>query len=468
MSKKVIFIGVDVSKGYADFCILNSDKQRTEDNFQLDDQKEGHEKFKEKLVDLSASKTQVFVGLENTGGYERNWMNAVKQLSKKHPEIKIYKFNPKAVKHQIESLMKRVVDDSISAYGIALYMINHHQVLEKNWSKSLNKSDENTSEQLLHMMIMGLIKQRTAKLNQLEKLIYGVFPELLQYTKNSFPIWLLKLLEKYPSKHKIQTAKVCGMTKIKGVTNVKAEELKTKAKKSVGSLSGEVVETIVNQYCKDILYLNDEINKLKSILVKTYSETSDLKLINSIKGIGDWTAVSFLIELGDYERFESTDQLAAFFGVNPSFKQSGDGKYKVKMSKLGNSRMRAVLYNIAHNLVMHNPYFKDIYAKHKAKGKTHKAVMGILMHKVLRILWGMLKTQTEFNKDVDIQNQERNQTNNEKEIELINSKSRRYQDVSLDAPVSRRNFNKRKATLQPQSSTADESYEVKESSPVQT
>ncbi len=463
-----IFVGIDVSKGYADFCILNSNKQQVEDNFQLDDQKEGHEKLKEKLLDLATSNSVVIVGLENTGGYERNWFNTVKQFSIKHSLIKVYKLNPKAIKHQIQSLMKRVVDDSISAYGIALYVINHYQVHEEDWIKTNDKTTKLTSEQLLHSMIMGLIKQRTAKLNQLEKLIYSAFPELLKFTKNSFPVWVLRLLEKYPTSHRIKMAKINGLTTIKSITSTKAEKLKTLANNSVACLQDELIEAIIGQQSKDILYLNDEIDKLKELLVKTYSETPEVKIINSIKGIGDWTAVSFLIELGDYQRFNSTDQLASFFGVNPSFKQSGDGKYKVRMSKQGCARMRAVLYLIAHNLVIHNTYFRALYAKYRAKGKKHSVVMGILMHKVLRVLWGMLKSGKEFSEDIDIKNQDNNKEINDKPIELINSKSRRYQVLNLDAPVSRTNYKKRKATLEPQSSTMDENNEIMENSQVQT
>ena len=169
--------------------------------------------------------------------------------------------------------------------------------------------------------------------------------------------------------------------------------------------------------------------------------------------MGKWTAASFLIELGETERFEDSKQLAAFFGVHPSFRQSGDGLYKVKMSKQGSARMRAVLYLIAHNLKMHNEYFKNIYAKHRARGKKHRVVMGILMHKVLRVMWGMLKSKTFFDAGIDVENQKKSQ-NVDDNIQL-NLKSRRLQELSLDAPISRSNSKKRKAILQPQTSVTD-------------
>ena len=150
--------------------------------------------------------------------------------------------------------------------------------------------------------------------------------------------------------------------------------------------------------------------------------------------------------------------MAAFYGVHPSFKQSGDGKFKVRMSKEGSASMRSTLYLIAHNLYMHNQYFKSLYAKYAAKGKKHNVIMGILMHKALRILWGMLKSRTKFNPKVDIKNQQKYKQ--EKEIPMIIIKSRRLQQITMEAPISRSNMKKRRAMIESQSSTKDEKYEI--------
>ena len=42
VSMEQYFLGGDVSKGYSDFVILDSRKQRVEENFQLDDTIAGH------------------------------------------------------------------------------------------------------------------------------------------------------------------------------------------------------------------------------------------------------------------------------------------------------------------------------------------------------------------------------------------------------------------------------------------
>ena len=42
---KLFYLGCDVSKGYADFVIINDEKECVEENYQLDDTAEGHQKL---------------------------------------------------------------------------------------------------------------------------------------------------------------------------------------------------------------------------------------------------------------------------------------------------------------------------------------------------------------------------------------------------------------------------------------
>ena len=49
---ETFYMGIDVSKGCADFVILDSSKQRAEDNFQLDDTFAGHCLLYERLYEF--------------------------------------------------------------------------------------------------------------------------------------------------------------------------------------------------------------------------------------------------------------------------------------------------------------------------------------------------------------------------------------------------------------------------------
>ena len=84
MKEEQIFVGIDVSKGYSDIILLTSEKELFERSFQLDDTKEGHEILKAKLEDVATKANKIICGVENTGGYERNWVTAIKSRSEEH------------------------------------------------------------------------------------------------------------------------------------------------------------------------------------------------------------------------------------------------------------------------------------------------------------------------------------------------------------------------------------------------
>ncbi len=449
---EVIFAGIDVSKGYADFHLMNECKTMVEKGFQLDDNQHGHQILKEIIGRYTSNGITLIFGIENTGGYEQNWVELLKKM-KKSASVEVYKLNPKAVKHQIASHLKRTINDGVSAEGIAEYVANNYQQYRHKWSNSTYHDPTETSLQQLFRYINSLIKQQTAKSNQLEKLLYQNFPEMLSFCKNGKPIWLLQMLCKYPTALNVRKASVERLDAIKGITQKKAREMKELADKSVAKQSLAIDQMIIKELVETILYYQRKINTLKQLLIDSYMSPS-VALLKTIKGIGDWSAAALVLLLGDISKFKDTNQLVAFYGVHPRFKQSGDGKWGVKMSKQGDKHMRALLFVAANNVIIHNPYFSKLYKKHLAAGKKPKAAKGIIMHKLLRIIYGMLKTQTAFDPKVDEINQEKSLASVNQQLPLSTA-VRRYQSVALNAPISRTNHKRRRAVLEHQTSSKD-------------
>jgi transposase len=73
------YLGIDVSKGYADFVILDSKKQPIEKNFQLDDTFVGHCHLYDRLHEfyINHPDSKIYAAVESTGGYENNWFNSL-------------------------------------------------------------------------------------------------------------------------------------------------------------------------------------------------------------------------------------------------------------------------------------------------------------------------------------------------------------------------------------------------------
>ncbi len=69
-----MYVGIDVSKGYGDFVILDEKKHQQESLFQLDDNTQGHEQLKRSLKVMYSKDTKFIVVWKapeatKTGGY---------------------------------------------------------------------------------------------------------------------------------------------------------------------------------------------------------------------------------------------------------------------------------------------------------------------------------------------------------------------------------------------------------------
>ena len=117
--KTKAFLGIDVSKGYADFLLLDGDKQVLEESFQLDDNKSGRDQLSE-LIDLwfDSGLKELNCAVESTGGYENNWYEYLRRLSFTK-NVKVARLNPKGVKAMGEATLTRTVTDAVSAQSIA-------------------------------------------------------------------------------------------------------------------------------------------------------------------------------------------------------------------------------------------------------------------------------------------------------------------------------------------------------------
>ena len=112
----------------------------------------------------------------------------------------------------------------------------------------------------------------------------------------------------------------------------------------------------------------------------------------------------------------------------------------MRMCKKGRRQPRLILFNIARTAINCNPLLKEVYKNNLKKGKARLSAIGVVMHKILRIVYGMLKTNTPFNPDIDRRNSEHAAIKKPKVVVL---KSRRFQEFDSLAPVSKKQNKKR-------------------------
>jgi transposase len=432
---KTYYLGVDVSKGYADLVILDGNKQVVEENFQLDDTFEGHCRLYEILCSFFQDhpKCMLYAAVESTGGYENNWFNALVGFQATL-NLKTARLNPLGVSANSKADLKRNVTDKISAQNVAEYMIAHPEKV------SYEQQDHLASLRKQWSFIKMLTKQSTQLLNQLEPLLYSANPELLAYCKDGVPGWLLKLLKRYPTASKLARAKAVSVARIPYISSARAQQLILNAKKSVASVTDEVTAQLIGATVKQILHLRELLASQTEIMAK-HCSVAEVDLLKTFSGINDYSAVGLILEIQTITRFSTVKKLAAFFGLHPVYKISGDGSGSFRMSKKGRKEPRRILFMVALSAIRSNPLIRSIYLDRVEQGMQKMAAIGVCMHKILRILYGMLKHNQAFDPGVDRRNRER--MGRFTPI-AHKDKNRRYQDFDPNAPVSRRQDMKRK------------------------
>lgn len=439
------YMGLDVSKGYADFMIIDRHKQPVIKGFQLDDTFDGHHRLYNVLQDFLANHpgSTLFAAMESTGGYENNWYNALRQFQGTL-NIQTARLNPLGVMHNSKADLKKNTTDKISAQNVAEYLVAHPEKVPYQHDDHLAGLRKQWG------FTKMLTKQCTQVLNQFNSLLYTAFPELLPYCQDGVPDWVLKLSMAYPGADKLKKARETSVAKIPRVTGQRARDLIAKARQSVASATDPVTQQLIVATARQILHLKKTIATQKQHMCKQ-CRVPEVQLLKSFTGISDWSAVGLLIEIQTVKRFASAKKLASFFGLHPVYKISGDGSGGIKMSKQGRGQPRQILYMITLSAITSNPLIKAVYEKHQQRGKHNMAAMGICMHKILRIIYGMLKHNQPFDPRIDLANQKR--------VIKVESKgrvsleTRRFQGYDANAPISKRQRKKRLERRRSQSVT---------------
>lgn len=188
------------------------------------------------------------------------------------------------------------------------------------------------------------------------------------------------------------------------------EDLQANYQQETNRLKSGGVNLVVNKDIQDHLeYLKEKIEQIKKAIQDHIEADPELKqrqnLLASIPGIGQLTAAKILGEIRDVCEFDSARQLAAYAGVTPRNFLSGTSVHKKShMSKTGNSNLRKALYMPAIVAKSHNSIIRTFCQRLLKSGLRPKEVIGAAMHKLLHLIYGILKSGIPFDPDF-LQNQ---------------------------------------------------------------
>ena len=444
------YLGNDVSKGYADIVVLGPDLVPLEETLQFDDTRDGHTLFQGWIEGLFEQHgiTLLNCAVESTGGLENNWHAMLVGLSAKLP-LRVARLNPSTVKDAAKAELGKNVTDAVSARNIAMYIMRYGDRVDYR-----AKDTKYASFRSLTNHLSMVKRQKTQLINELKQLLYTCFPELLSFFRKGIPVWALTLIIKFPSIAALSKARPSTVAKIKGVTLDKATKLVAAARRSVSSRSTATDAFLLASIAEDILAKVARVKDLNAHLARE-CKGPEVELLQTIVGVAAYSAAAIMTELEDIAQFPSPRQLSSFFGVNPNTKQSGDKAGPSRMSKKGRPALRAVLFMCARTASVRDPHMKAIYDNQIERGKKDKQAIGAVMHKMLRMVWGVLKSGKPYDSRIDKANQLRKPQAPTDQLAKETITKRRLQSFDPTAPISRAANKKRKAHIASQSGKAE-------------
>jgi transposase len=180
------------------------------------------------------------------------------------------------------------------------------------------------------------------------------------------------------------------------------DDLKQSRQRLVNRLSAGVRTTLIRQSLEEQMHLLDRQlsqaqAELDELIQQDEERRAQFALLTSIPGIGPTTASKFLAEVGEWRQFASADQLAAYAGLVPKQHQSGSSVHKRSvLVKRGNRTLRTAFYMPALSAERFNPVIAALTARLRARGKSKMVIIGAVMHKLLRLAYGVLKSGRPF------------------------------------------------------------------------
>lgn len=386
------FIGIDISKYKHDCFIMDDNGQVIRDSFSFDNSQEGFNILLDVLKSLDCSQN-IKIGLEATGHYGNNL-----KLFLNDNGYSFMEFNPLLVKRFASSrTLRRTKTDKCDAAIIASavadptieykpYRFSSYHIQEL---KSLTRERE------------SMVKQRSLQLVHITNILDKIFPEYKGFFNNRLQGTALFILEKFKSPSRIAKLSNHDINIIhnfsRKISSSKIVKLKELARNTVGNetkYSISLLQSILNIYKS----IDDEVSNLESQINEIMNQYNSP--IASIPGISKISAGALIGEFEDISRFDNSNQLVAFCGVEPSRNQSGTMDFQGHMVKHGSGHIRYVLFNVAQTIIIHNPTFYEYYHKKRNEGKCHRVALSHVVKKLIRVIFKLEKDNLMFNSDL--------------------------------------------------------------------
>ena len=363
--------------------------------FEFSNNAEGFKKLWDRICWMKTSHhlEEVVVGFESTGAYGEPLVHYLRQKP-----VKLVQVNPMHTKRMKELQGNspgktdrkdpKVIADIIGL-GHALSV-----VIPEGAAAELRR---------LTLARERSIERRTALYNQLQDLVFIVFPEFLQVMKDIKTHTAQYLLRHYPTP---QDMVACGSEELIRILRqvsrgklgkVRAQALYDAAVQSVGLQEGrrgillETEEILLGlEACKRF------IEKMEEEMVPYLEQIPYSDSLLSVKGIGKITVAGLIGEVGDFRQFHTLREVMKLAGLDLFEISSGKHKGNRHISKRGRPLLRKLLYFAAINTIRKGGVMHASYQRYLERGMPKIKALIAIARKLLGILFALVRDHSQY------------------------------------------------------------------------
>ena len=394
VNAKTLIVAIDIGKTTdTGYCRCPSGEECKP--FEFSNNAEGFRKLWDRICWMKTSHhlEEVVVGFESTGAYGEPLVHYLRQKP-----VKLVQVNPMHTKRMKELQGNspgktdrkdpKVIADIIGL-GHALSV-----VIPEGAAAELRR---------LTLARERSIERRTALYNQLQDLVFIVFPEFLQVMKDIKTHTAQYLLRHYPTP---QDMVACGSEELIRILRqvsrgklgkVRAQALYDAAVQSVGLQEGRrgiLLET--EEILSGLEACKRFIEKMEEEMVPYLEQIPYSDSLLSVKGIGKITVAGLIGEVGDFRQFHTLREVMKLAGLDLFEISSGKHKGNRHISKRGRPLLRKLLYFAAINTIRKGGVMHASYQRYLERGMPKIKALIAIARKLLGILFALVRDHSQY------------------------------------------------------------------------
>ena len=364
----------------------------------FENNKEGVDLLEREVIVPAIGRNKPLIALEATGMY---WCALHDELNRRGYDCVV--LNPIQTNRHGQKKIRKTKTDRVDSETIA------RTILAGDAQSTIVPDEPMYELRLLVRHRWRLIRSQNTILLYAISLLDRVFPELEGVFSKPFLKSVRILIREIGITPNVLVAKKKEVREVlkkasrKRLTPETIDDLLKRAKTSIGTRQGE---TAVNDQLRMIVdYLDFMDGQVEEINKELRRRMELLESPVMSIGIGPEIAATILAESGAIERFAGPREYAAFCGLDPSVRDSGDSIRGVShISKRGSPLLRWAFYMAAIAVYKKHRDFGKIYTRHtkqQPKGrrqKGHRYALIAVAHKVARVVWRLMKDNRSFSK----------------------------------------------------------------------